>query len=149
MPAVKWKRVVISHESFESAGVWDVDGDGHLDIISGGFWYQGPDFKQRHFIAEVPRFGEYYDDFSSIGLDITGNGRQDYVTGGWFGKKLFYRACPDDPKNPWPEYEIASTGNIETTRAWDIDGDGEIEICPNTPGRPLTIYKCDAENPGK
>jgi hypothetical protein len=28
-------------KAYESAGVFDVNGDGHLDIVSGGFWYQG------------------------------------------------------------------------------------------------------------
>ena len=27
-----------------------------------------------------------------------------------------------------PEHVIAETGNIETTRAWDVDRDGRVEI---------------------
>jgi hypothetical protein len=30
---------------------------------------------------------------------------------------------------------------VETTRAWDVDGDGQVEIVPNTPGGPLVVYK--------
>jgi hypothetical protein len=36
---------------------------------------------------------------------------------------------------------IAEVGNVETTRAWDVDGDGQLEIVPNTPGGPLVVYK--------
>jgi hypothetical protein len=34
----------------EGAAVADVNRDGHLDIISGPYWYEGPDFKRRHEI---------------------------------------------------------------------------------------------------
>ena len=50
---VKWRRQWVSDETFESAGVWDVDGDGVLDIVSGAFWYQGPDFRRKHQIRAV------------------------------------------------------------------------------------------------
>lgn len=36
---------------------------------------------------------------------------------------------------------IAETGNVETTRAWDVDDDGQLEIVPNCPNGPLTIFK--------
>src|SRR4051794_20684612 len=75
------RKQQIAAEAFEAAGVWDVDGDGWLDIVSGGFWYPGPTFHRRHRIGDVARFGEYYDDFSAIPMDIAGDGRLDFVTG--------------------------------------------------------------------
>ena len=39
------------------------------------------------------------------------------------------------------EHVIAQTGNVETTRAWDVDGDGIPEIVPNTPNDPLVVYR--------
>jgi hypothetical protein len=79
--------------------------------------------------------GEYWDDFSTIVLDIDGDGRLDVITGGWWGETLRWRRNPGDAKKTWDEQVIATVGNIETTRAWDLDGDGVIEIVPNTPGR--------------
>jgi hypothetical protein len=38
---------------------------------------------------------------------------------------------------------------VETTRAWDIDGDGHLEIVPNTPGAPLCAYKLILDSRGK
>ncbi|HZH66329.1 MAG TPA: FG-GAP repeat protein, partial [Flavisolibacter sp.] len=32
----------IASESFESVGVFDVNGDGKPDLVSGSFWYEGP-----------------------------------------------------------------------------------------------------------
>ncbi|OGV86329.1 MAG: hypothetical protein A2340_01275 [Lentisphaerae bacterium RIFOXYB12_FULL_60_10] len=144
---LKWKRVWISDETFESAGVFDVNGDGKPDIVSGAFWYPGPDFRKKHFIGEVKGVGEYFDDFSTIAMDINGNGRLDYITGGWWGGNLRWRENPADPTKPWPEHIMGETGNIETTRGWDVDGDGMIEIIPNTPPRrEVLVFKLKTAN---
>lgn len=74
---IKWRKVRIADETFESAGVFDVNGDGHPDIVCGGYWYEGPDFRKKHEIGEVRRAGEYWDDFSTIALDVNGDGRPD------------------------------------------------------------------------
>ncbi len=141
---VKWKKVWVSDENFESAGVFDVNNDGVLDIVSGAFWYQGPDFRKKHFIGNVRPEGEYFDDFSTIALDVNGDGFLDFVTGGWWGNTLRWRENPRGESKPWPEHVIAETGSIETTRAWDIDGDGQLEIVPNTPGaKEVAYYKLE------
>ena len=49
---LKWTKRQISSETFEAAGVFDVDGDGVPDIVAGGFWYRGPDFRQRFLIDD-------------------------------------------------------------------------------------------------
>jgi len=138
---LKFRKTLISDETYESAGAFDVNGDGHLDIVSGAWWYEGPDFKTRHFIGDVRAEGEYFDDFSTIPTDVTGNGLPDFITGGWWGDTLRWRENPGDPDAEWPEHVIAETGNVETTRAWDVDGDGQLEIVPNTPGGPLAVFK--------
>ncbi len=73
-------------------------GDGVLGIVSGAWWYEGPDFQKRHPIGEVPAFGEYFDDFSTIPLDVNADGRLDFITGGWFGRQLQWRENPGDPE---------------------------------------------------
>jgi hypothetical protein len=138
---VKFRKVLIADERYESAGVFDVNGDGAPDIVSGAYWYEGPDFGRAHKIGEVPAHGEYYDDFSTTPMDVNGDGRMDFLTGGWFGCELRWRENPPEAGGEWPEHVVAKMSNIETTRAWDVDGDGEAEVVPNCPGGPLVVYK--------
>lgn len=145
---VKWRKVLIADERYESAGVFDVNGDGHPDIVSGAYWYEGPDFRKQHRIGEVAAYGEYFDDFSTIPLDVNGNGRLDFVTGGWFGKSLRWMENPGG-EGDWPEHVFAHPGNVETTSAWDVDGDGHLEIVPNTPNDPLVIYRLRRDDAGR
>ena len=146
---LKFKKSLISKETYETAAAFDVDGDGIPDIVSGGWGYKGPDFEERHKICEVRSEGEYYDDFSTIPMDINGNGRMDFVTGGWFGCNLRWHENPGNLNREWSGHIIAECGNVETTRAWDVDGDGQLEIVPNTPPTPLVVYKLIQDENGK
>ncbi|HEX8547290.1 MAG TPA: VCBS repeat-containing protein [Cytophagaceae bacterium] len=145
---LKFRKQIVASESFESVGVFDVNSDGKADIVSGSFWYEAPAFQKRHYIGPVKRYGEYWDDFSTISLDINGDGRLDFVTGGWWGNNVRWKENPGE-ENEWKEYIIDETGNVESTRGWDIDGDGTIEICPNNPGYPLKFYKLEKDAQGK
>src|SRR5512138_1632929 len=138
---IQWQKIKVSDERYESAGVFDVNNDGILDIVCGAYWYEGPDFKKKHKICDVMAAGEYYDDFSTIPVDVNGDGYMDFITGGWWGQTLVWRENPKGQPVEWTTHEIENIGSIETTRAWDVDGDGELEICPNTPGNPLVFFK--------
>lgn len=144
--AIHFRQITVSFESFESVEVFDVDNDKVLDIVSGSFWYKGPDFKLVHFISEQKRYGEYYDDFSTIPFDVNEDERTDFITGGWWGKALRWMENPGKD-TIWREHLIGTTGSIETTRAWDVDSDGMPEIVPNNPGQPLKFYKKDKGKP--
>ncbi len=146
---VKFRKRLIADLTYESAGVFDVNGDGIPDIVCGEYWYEGPDFKKAHKIGAIRQEGEYFDDFSTVAMDINGNGRLDYITGGWWGNTLRWRENPEDPTQEWPEHVIAEVGNVETTRAWDVDGDGQLEIVPNTPGAPLRVFKLKTDANGR
>ena len=116
---LKFRKVLIADERYESAGVFDVDGDGVLDIASGAWWYEGPDFAAAHKIGDVLVAGEYFDDFSTIPMDVNGDSHTDFITGGWFGQALQWRENPGDREAEWPLHCIVECGSIETTRAWD------------------------------
>ena len=148
MRRLEWEKIKLSDDGYESAGVFDVNNDGIPDIVCGAYWYEGPDWKQ-HKLCDVRAEGEYYDDFSTIPMDINGDGYLDFVTGGWWGLTLQWRENPKGRPVEWKTHEIETVGSIETTRAWDVDGDGELEIVPNTPGNPLVFFKLIRDKDGK
>jgi hypothetical protein len=150
MPPLRFQKILIADEWFESAAAFDVNNDGQIDVVSGAYWYPGPKFDKKCKIGEVPPIGEYFDDFSTIPMDCNGDGYLDFITGGWWGDNIRWRENPKgDPTKPWTEHVIAKTGNVETTRAWDIDGDGRLEIVPNTPGAPQKVYKLVTDAKGR
>ncbi len=145
---LKFEKQKIASESFESVGVFDVNNDKILDLVSGSYWYEGPTYLDRHFIGDFKRYGEYYDDFSTLPLDVNGDGHMDYITGGWFGKRLVWMENPGN-EGEWTEHLIAEAGNIEAPCSWDIDGDGIPEIVPNTPNDSLIIYRLIRDSEGR
>ena len=146
---IKFRKTLIADERYESAGVFDVDNDGVPDIVSGAYWYKGPDFKKAFHVGEVQAIGEYFDDFSTLPMDVNGDGYTDFITGGWWGNTLRWRENPGPAGGEWKTHVIAEVGNVETTRAWDIDGDGDLEIVPNTPGGPLRGLQASTRFPGQ
>jgi hypothetical protein len=152
---LRFRKQVISATGYEAAGVADVDGDGVPDLVCGGFWYRGPDFRQRFAIRPATEHFEYRDDFSAILMDVAGDGRPSVITGGWWGDRLVWRRNPGVTPAAWQEHlweELViadGVGNIETTLAADIDGDGEAEILPNTPNHPLVAYKLQRDAAGR
>jgi len=145
---VRFRKRLIDRVRYEACAVFDVDNDGALDIVSGEYWYKGPDFSSRYKICDVQPVSEWYDDFSDYGLDVDGDGWIDIVTGGWWGQTLRWRQNPHD-SGPWQVHDIDKCGSIETIRYYDIDGCGIPEIFPNTPGEAQTFYKLVVDANGK
>lgn len=79
--SLKFRRQLIADMRYESAGAFDVTGNGVPDIVSGEWWYEGPEFRLSHRIGEIMVVGEYFDDFSTIPMDINGNGEAELITG--------------------------------------------------------------------
>ncbi len=146
---LQFDRTKISDTKYEAASVFDVNKDGALDIISGEYWYPGLGFSERHFICAVKPEGDYFDDFSDFPMDVNGDGYLDIVSGAWFGQKMTWRENPKGQTTPWTVHDIAEVGNVERPMFCDIDGDGHLDIAPNTPGRPQRIFRLNRDASGK
>ncbi|MCH8047197.1 MAG: alpha/beta fold hydrolase [Planctomycetes bacterium] len=129
---VTFRRHVLNADSqFSSAAVMDVNHDGKPDIVSGGFWYEGPTWK-RHFLREVQMIRGRYDDYSNLPLDVNGDGWQDIVSVNYRSKSLYWVEHPGRSLSaPWKRHVIDTPGPSETGRLADVDGDGRIDVLPN------------------
>lgn len=130
-----WKKKAINSRSrFEAAGVFDVDGDGKLDIVAGGFWYQAPDWKE-HKVRDVAQVGTYYNDFSTLPMDVNGDGKTDFLTCSYFGQDVGWVENPGDPNKEWTYHLIDKPGPIEAAVFVDLNADGKPDFLPNTVNR--------------
>jgi len=148
---LKFHKQLIASESYETVSVFDVNNDNNLDIISGDFWYEGPDFLNRHFLGVTERSGpngEYWNQFGIIPIDVNGDEYTDFVSGDWFSKSIWWCENPGN-NGRWKKHFIDSTGNVEVVLGADIDGDGTLEIIPNTPNDSLKYYRLKAGGNGE
>jgi hypothetical protein len=128
----KWKQHAINARSeFESAGVFDVDGDGKLDVVAGDTWYQAPSWSPAK-VRDVVRQGTYYNDFATLPLDVNGDGKMDFVTCAYFSKNVGWVENPGEKGKAWTYHEIDVPGPSECAVMVDLTGDGKPDILPNS-----------------
>ncbi|HDP35995.1 MAG TPA: VCBS repeat-containing protein [Candidatus Hydrogenedentes bacterium] len=145
---LRFERVHISERTYEAASIFDVNNDGILDLFSGAYWYEGPDFKVSHKVADIRHVDTYYDDFSNYPMDVNGNGLMDIVTGSWWNQAVFWRENPGN-SGEWTTHKVGDTGSVERCFFYDMDGDGIMEVIPNTPGDPVRVFKLVTGADGK
>lgn len=120
---------------YPACGVIDVNKDGKLDIVSGGFWYEAPDWK-KHFLRDVEVIRGRFDDYSNLEYDVNADGWTDIISVNYRSKSLYWLEHPGEaiktnPDTPWARHVIDTPGPMETGRLFDIDGDERLDILPN------------------
>src|SRR5262245_34343076 len=120
---------------FPACGIMDVNHDGKLDIVSGGFWYEAPEWK-KHFLREVEVIRGRFDDYSNLEMDVNGDGWTDIISVNYRSASIFWIEHPGekikaDPETPWTKHLIDNPGPMEQVRLYDIAGDGKLDILPN------------------
>jgi FG-GAP-like repeat len=67
----------------EGIGTGDFNNDGHTDVHSGPFWWEGPDFTKRHQLFPPPANNGYTDmtlgDWADYSYDVDGDGWMDSI----------------------------------------------------------------------
>lgn len=137
---ISWKRVQLADQFYaEGASHADLNKDGHTDIISGPFWYEGPDWQKKHAFYEPKVFNivGYSDNFFSYPQDFNGDGWLDILVLGFPGKEARLYLNPGQFKTDtfWPMHIVAEVVDNESPVFTDITGDGKPEIVCSTGGR--------------
>ncbi len=129
--AGSFETIVLNPDStFSAAAFSDIDGDGDLDVICGGWWYEAPDWK-RHFVRDVPEIRGRFDGYSHLPLDVDGDGDTDFINVNYRSEAIYWVERPDSLDDPWTPHTIALPGPMENGVLVDIDGDGIADILPN------------------
>lgn len=111
------------------ADVADIDRDGTPDVISGPFYYLGPDFTTRHeyYPARVFNPGlEYVNDMLTFAHDWNGDGWVDVLNNE--RRPLVLYLNPKGEARRWDRIAALPEVCSETAVRGDVDGDGQPEI---------------------
>ncbi len=115
----------------------DINGDGKMDVVSGPYWYAGPDFKvARTFKEALPQELEKNptDSMFSFIADFNGDGRPDILV---LGRVLFHEAYwyenpgaaeASKPEARWKKHFVSKRVFGESPLFTDVDGDGKPEL---------------------
>ena len=84
----------------EGAAFGDLDGDGSADVVSGPYWYAGPDFVQRFVLYPPQAFDplHYSDFFFAWTRDQDGDRDLDVLAVGFPGQAAFWLENPGAPR---------------------------------------------------
>jgi hypothetical protein len=154
----------------EGATFGDFNKDGVMDIVSGPFWYEGPDFKKVHEYypanttfkrkksdgteETIPGFegalgvnNNYSDNFFAFSYDFNGDGWTDIMIYGFPGKDASWYENPKGRDGHWQRHLVFEQVDNESPGFADINGDGKPDIVCCSGGY-MGYATADWKNPG-
>jgi sugar phosphate isomerase/epimerase len=144
-----WDQYVVEKEylTIEAGGaVYDIDGDGDLDVVFGGDWQSSdvwwwenpsPNFdKNKPWKRHVIKAGGKTQHHDQVFGDFLGIGKPQLASWNQAAATLFLAEIPENPRSAesWPLTPVLTNAKpagvpyIEGVSAFDIDGDGKLDI---------------------
>jgi hypothetical protein len=166
---ISFQKVQLTDQFWsEGAHYADLNRDGNMDIISGPFWYEGPEFTRRHEYRPatttftrttdgqeetVPGYegalgtrNAYADHFFTWTHDFNGNGWTDILVVGMPGENAFWFENPQGKDGHWKRHLALDVPDNESPMFADLTGDGRPELICNSKGY-FGYARPDASNP--
>lgn len=149
---VSFKKIQATDQFWaEGAHCGDFNKDGKMDVVSGPFWYAGPDFQKRYeiypatasFERTLPNgtkektagwegaLGEnnaYADCFLTYTWDFNQDGWMDVIVYPHPGTEVAWYENPKGKKEHWPKHVVFDVLDNESPGFADITGDGKPEM---------------------
>ena len=126
-----WKKLQLTDKFYcEGAYYADFNKDGKLDIVSGPYWYEGPDFSKKHELRPVKAYDpkEYSDNFLTYVADLNADGYPDVISIPFPGRDGFWYENPQGKDEHWKAHLYGKDIGDESPMMADIDGDGKLEL---------------------
>ena len=154
-----FRRVQLSDQFWsEGANFGDLNNDGHADVISGPWWWEGPRFETRHEYypatttfklklgpmtsIDVPGFegtlgteNKYSDNFFIWTYDFNRDGWRDILKVGFPGTDTSWYENPRGKAGHWTRHRVFDRTDNESPTFADVTGDGVPELVCITRGR--------------
>jgi hypothetical protein len=151
-PVHSFKRIQLTDQFWaEGADIGDFNHDGKMDVTSGPYWYEGPDFKKRHEFCPanasfkrtnssgaeetVPGFegalgvkNAYSECFLTFTYDFNHDGWTDILIYGFPDKEAAWYENPKGREGHWQRHVIFDQIGNESPAFLDVTGDGKPEI---------------------
>jgi hypothetical protein len=132
-----YKKLQLSDKfTCEGAYYGDFNRDGQMDVVSGPYWYAGPDFQQRHEVREPKDYDPkgYSDNFLTFTGDFNGDGWIDILYAPWPGQDASWYENPGEKEQHWTaHFALKNVGN-ESPVWGDVNGDGRPDLVYNIDG---------------
>jgi len=130
---VQFERRVLTDRYFcDGINAGDFNQDGHVDIVAGPFWYEGPAFVRRHEFypaQEFPTPPSPTDSLYSFVHDFNGDQWPDILVLGrvHLHQALWYEN-PQGAAGHWKKHFVHERVQGESPAFGDVDGDGRPEL---------------------